>query len=129
MKRLVQIPPETARDLKKAAQTGPGYQIVSVELVDGRTFDPAVVSEGHVIQVRGFKEVPFAPQDVARVKLSHRRWNFRRDWPESERPRIRAASAWLIAWNFIDRHSSIKPNEQMVGSYNRAVLTVSFFVC
>ena len=93
MKRLVQIPPETAKDLKNATQTGPGYQIVSVELTDGRTFDPAVVSEGHVIQVRGFREVPFAPEDVARVKLSHRRWNFRRARPESEGPRSRAASA------------------------------------
>ncbi len=93
MKHLTQIPPETARDLKNATQTGPGYQIVSVELVDGRTFDPAVVSEGHVIQVRGFKDVPFAPEDVARVMLSHRRWNFRRDRPESEAPRSKAAAA------------------------------------
>ncbi len=93
MKRLVQIPPETAKDLKNATQTGPGYQIVSVELVDGRTFDPAVVSEGHVIQVRGFREVPFAPEDVASVKLSHRRWNFRRDRPTSEAPRSKAATA------------------------------------
>jgi hypothetical protein len=93
MKRLVQIPPETAKDLKKVNQTGPGYQIVSVELADGRTFDPAVVNEGHVIQVRGFSEVPFAPEDVARVKLSHRRWNFRRDRPTSEAPRSKAATA------------------------------------
>ena len=93
MKPLVQIRSETARDLKNSAQTGPGYQIVSVELVDGRTFDPAVVSEGYVIQVRGFRDVPFAAGDVARVKLSHRRWNFRQDWAESERPRSRAASA------------------------------------
>jgi hypothetical protein len=93
MKRLVPIPPETARDLKKATQTGPGYQIVSVELTDGRTFDPAVVSEGHVIRVRGFNEVPFAPENIVSVKLSHRRWNFRRASPESERPRSRAASA------------------------------------
>lgn len=93
MKHLTQIPPETARDFKNSAQTGPGYQIVSVEPTDGRTFDPAVVSEGHVIQVRGFREVPSAPQDVARVKLSHRRWNFRRDRPTSEAPRSKAATA------------------------------------
>jgi hypothetical protein len=93
MKHLTQIPAETALDLKNAAQTGPGYQIVSVELTDGRTFDPAVVSEGHVIQVRGFNEVPFAPQDVARVMLSHRRWNFRRDRPTSEASRSKGASA------------------------------------
>lgn len=50
MKHLVQIPPETTKDLKKAAQTGPGYQIVSVELTDGRTFVLAVVSEGQGIK-------------------------------------------------------------------------------
>jgi hypothetical protein len=58
MKQLVQIPLETAEDLKNAAQTGPGYQVVSVELVDGRIFDPVMVSEGHVIQVRGFRDCP-----------------------------------------------------------------------
>jgi hypothetical protein len=57
MKQLVQIPLETAEDLKNSAQTGPGYQVVSVELVDGRNFDPVMVSEGHVIQVRGFREL------------------------------------------------------------------------
>jgi hypothetical protein len=93
MTPLVQIPLETARDLKNAPQTGPGYQVVSVELVDGRTFDPVVVSEGHVIQVRGFSEVPFAPDDVARVELSQRRWNFRQDWREQGAPRSRAATA------------------------------------
>jgi hypothetical protein len=93
VKPLVQIPLETARDLKNSAQTGPGYQVVSVELVDGRIFDPVVVSEDHVIQVRGFNEVPFAPEDVARVKLSHRRWNFRQDGREGAGPRSRSASA------------------------------------
>jgi hypothetical protein len=52
-----------------------------------------VVSEGHVIQVRGFSDVPFAPEDVARVRLSHRRWNFRQDWREPGEPRSRAATA------------------------------------
>jgi hypothetical protein len=92
MKYLIQIPPEVAKALKKAAQTGPGYQIASVQLTDGRTFDPAVVSEGHVIQVRGFAEVPFAPDDVASVELSRKRWNFRRDRPTPE-PHRKAASA------------------------------------
>jgi hypothetical protein len=30
-----------------------------------------------VIQVRGHREVPFTPEEVASVDVNHKRWNFR----------------------------------------------------
>ena len=57
MKCLFPVPQECLAHLKQAAETGVGYQIVSVELKDGRCFDQAVVSEGCIIEVREWRSV------------------------------------------------------------------------
>lgn len=84
MKHLVTIPNGWADYLRRQEPTGLGYQVVSVKLKDGRTFGQVIVSEGCVIQVRGHREVPFQPDEVASVQVNHRRWNFR--VPDSARP-------------------------------------------
>jgi hypothetical protein len=77
MKRLVPIPSRFVDHLKRAEETGIGYQVVLVELIDGRSFDQVATSEGCIIEVRGYKEIPFASDDVALVSVNHKRWNFR----------------------------------------------------
>jgi hypothetical protein len=77
MKSLVPIPSESFERLKREKETGPGYQVVSVKLKDGRCFDQAVASEGYIIQVRGHEVVPFLPGEIAFVSLNHHHWNFR----------------------------------------------------
>jgi hypothetical protein len=77
MKRLIPIPREHADLLRHHGETGMGYQVVSVTLKNGKHFDQVVASEGCVIQVRGHKDVPFSPDDVASVSVNHKRWNFR----------------------------------------------------
>ena len=77
MKRLVPIPSGFVDHLKRAEETGIGYQVVSVELRDGRSFDQVVTSEGCIIEVRGHQEIPFASEDVASVSVNHKGWNFR----------------------------------------------------
>lgn len=77
MKLLFPIPEACLDQLKRGTETGIGYQVVSVELKDGRYFDQVVVSECCIIEVRGFAEIPFAPHDVATVSVNHKRWNFR----------------------------------------------------
>ena len=52
-------------------------QILAVKLKDGRCFDQVVASEGRIIQVRGYNEVPFTPEEVMSVEVNHRHWNFR----------------------------------------------------
>jgi hypothetical protein len=71
-----------SRRAEARRETGPGYQIVSIELKDGRRFDQVVASEGCIIAVRGYTEVPFQSHEVANVKLNHKRWNFR-DWSDA----------------------------------------------
>jgi hypothetical protein len=63
--------------LKQARETGIGYKVVSVKLKDGRRFEQVVVSECCIIEVRGYEEIPFAPDDVAFVSVNHKHWNFR----------------------------------------------------
>lgn len=77
MKCLFPIPEACLDELKRSAETGIGYQIVSVQLKDGRIFDQVVVSECCIIEIRGYAEIPFAPDDVASVSINHKRWNFR----------------------------------------------------
>jgi hypothetical protein len=77
MKRTVPIPGDCVDCLKRDQETGIGYQIVSVTLKDGRRFDQVVASEGCVIQVRGYDEIPFTPEEVRSVSVNHRHWNFR----------------------------------------------------
>ena len=86
MKCLVPIPPESATSLKREKETGLGYQIVSVVLKDGTRFEQVVASEGCIIAVRGFAEVPFKFNEVATVEVNHRRWNFRK-WSDARRPK------------------------------------------
>jgi hypothetical protein len=92
MKTLVPIPPETATDLKQQRETGLGYQVVSVQLKDGRSFDQVVASEGCIITVRGYTEVPFGLEEVATVKVNHKRWNFR-DWSDKGQHRVKSKAA------------------------------------
>ena len=91
MKCLYPIPQDCLDDLKRSRETGIGYQVVSVELKDGRYFDQVVASEGCIIEVRGYGEIPFAPDEVASVIVNHKRWNFR-DGSDSRRS-ARAACA------------------------------------
>ena len=91
MKRLVPIPCGCAEHLKNAEETGIGYQVVSVQLKDERVFEQVVISEGCIIEVRGYKEIPFMPDEVVSVNLTHKLWNFRDQ--SDTRAKSRAATA------------------------------------
>jgi len=51
MKCLYPIPRACLDDLKRGGETGMGYQVIAVELKDGRYFDQVVASEGCIIEV------------------------------------------------------------------------------
>jgi hypothetical protein len=91
MKCLFPIPEACLSSLRQVEETGIGYQIVSVELKDGRSFDQVVASEGCIIEVRGYKEIPFLPEEVASIRVNHKRWNFRDS--SDARSKSRAACA------------------------------------
>jgi beta-phosphoglucomutase len=73
----VPIPRRFADQLKEAEETGIGYQVVGIKLKDGRSFDQVAVSDGCIVEVRGHRNIPFAPEDVASLTISHKYWHFR----------------------------------------------------
>ena len=91
MQCLVPIPGRFVDDLRHAEETNIGYQIVSVELKDGRSFDHVITSEGCIIVVRWYEEIPFTSEDVTSISVNHKHWNYREG--SDVRSKSRAASA------------------------------------
>jgi len=75
--RLVPIPSRFVDELQEAEETGIGYQVVGIKLKDGRSFDQVAISDGCIVEVRGHRNIPFAPDDVASLTINHKDWNFR----------------------------------------------------
>jgi hypothetical protein len=84
MKNLVPVPRTFLGCLRQAEETGMGYQIVAVRLKDGRWFNQVTISEGHIVEVRGYRDIPFAPEDVDAMVVNHNRWNFR-NWSDARK--------------------------------------------
>jgi hypothetical protein len=79
MQKGIQIPEEWIEYLRNGPETGMGYQVVSVKLRDGRTFEQVVVCSGWFTQVRGYKEIPFREGEVVLIKINHKRWDFQKE--------------------------------------------------
>ena len=45
--------------------------------MNGRCFDQVVASEGCIIEVRGYPEMPFEAEEIESVIVNHKHWNFR----------------------------------------------------
>jgi hypothetical protein len=60
-------------------ETGMGYQVVSVTLNDGRRFAQAVIDSGYITRVCGYKHTPFSESEIAQIKVSHDKWNWKLD--------------------------------------------------
>ena len=56
-----------------------GYQVVSVVLKDGKTFDQVIIVEGRITQVRGLGDIPFTEEQIAQIILTHDKWDFNTD--------------------------------------------------
>ncbi len=65
--------------LSTKPETGMDYQVVAVTLRDGRKIeDVAVVGARSIGEVRGHDDIPFEPDDIVGIELTHNRWKFRR---------------------------------------------------
>jgi hypothetical protein len=52
-------------------------QLVSVQLKDGRHFEPGGCKRRLHHRGSGISDVPFAPEEVEHVAVNHESWNFR----------------------------------------------------
>lgn len=73
---MIDLSEKWATELASKPETGMGYQVVSVVLKDGRKFDQVAVVEGKVTEIRGHKDIPFTEEQIARIVLTHDKWNF-----------------------------------------------------
>lgn len=73
------LPTAWSQFLATKPETGMGYQVVTITLRDGRRVEDVAIIESSIIgEVRGQVDIPFEPDDIAAVELTHRRWKFRR---------------------------------------------------
>jgi hypothetical protein len=70
---MIDLPLRFISELRVKPETGMGYQIVSVVLVDGRRFDKVVVIEGRISPVKVISTIPFSTEDIRDFILTHKK--------------------------------------------------------
>ena len=76
---IPRLPKHWSEYLCKQPETGMDYQIVAVTLRDGRVIeDVVIVGSSGIGEVRGYDAVPFAPEEISDIRLTHNKWTFRR---------------------------------------------------
>ena len=63
-------------EVKALKETGMGYTVVKITLIDGRTFDQVIIDSGRLARVRGLPTVPFVEDDIAEIAATHKKWNW-----------------------------------------------------
>ncbi len=74
---MITLSKKWAAELASKPETGMGYQVVSIVLDDGRRFDQVAVVEGQITEIRGRKDIPFSENEIAKIILTHDKWNFK----------------------------------------------------
>jgi hypothetical protein len=63
--------------LAKKPETGMGYQIVSLQLKDGRKIeDVAIIQCSLIAEIRTQATINFNPEEIQEIELTHRKRNF-----------------------------------------------------
>jgi hypothetical protein len=73
---MVYLSDKWAPQLRSQPETGMGYQIATVVLNNGSRYDQAVIESGVITRVRGFQSVPFEEKDIAKIIITHDKWDF-----------------------------------------------------
>ena len=71
------IPKKWQEFLAKKPETGMGYHVVNLLLDDGKRInDVAIIQSALIGEIRG-GDVPFDPEKIIEIELTHKKWNFR----------------------------------------------------
>lgn len=52
-------------------ETGMGYQIATVWLIDGRKFDQVLIVGGYITKIQDQEEIPFRDEEIAKIIVDH----------------------------------------------------------
>lgn len=75
---MVSLPKKWITELASKPETGMGYHVVSIVLRDGRRIEQAVVVEGRITEIKGYRDVRFSADDIAELIVTHDKWNFKK---------------------------------------------------
>jgi hypothetical protein len=64
--------------VKALPESGMGYTVVRVTLLNGHVFEQAIIGSGFLSRIRGLADIPFQEEDIAEIVPTHERW----DWTE-----------------------------------------------
>ncbi len=67
-------------------EAGMGYQIVSIILKNGMRYDQAVIESGFVTRIRNHKTIPFTEEEIAKIIVTHDKWDFTVEKPADSKP-------------------------------------------
>jgi hypothetical protein len=59
--------------LASQPETGMGYQIASVFLMDGRRFDQVSIVGGFITKIGGSTDIPFNEAEIEKIVVNHGR--------------------------------------------------------
>jgi hypothetical protein len=78
-KEIRKLPKRWAEFLFRQAETGMGYQVVTITLDDGTKIEDVAIVESEIIgEIRNQPEMTFDPERIASIEVTHRKWQFRR---------------------------------------------------
>jgi len=78
LKNLPVLPGWAVKELESQAETGMQYQTGDVTLRDGSVIrDVVFVGSQYISEVKGYETVPFDPEDIKKIQLTHKKWKFR----------------------------------------------------
>jgi len=73
------LPEKWSVYLSEQPETGMDYQVGDVVLADGTIIkDVAFVGSALIGEVKGYENIPFGPNNIKEIRLTHKRWQFKR---------------------------------------------------
>ncbi len=73
---MLKLSDKWAEILSNQGETGMGYQVITVNLKDGRIFKQTVHQEGYITEIKGYRDIPFSEEDIEDIVITHDKWNF-----------------------------------------------------
>lgn len=73
----MKLPDRWLQYLATMPETGMGYQVVDIELRDGRVFKQAIIDSGFLTRIRDVAPIPFTESDIADVRVTHEKWDWK----------------------------------------------------
>jgi hypothetical protein len=77
---MIRVPKKWEDVVRSLPETGMGYTVVMVTLEDGRQYERVVIDSGYIARVYGYGyEIPFDPNDIADIVVTHDKWDFSKE--------------------------------------------------